>query len=54
MHSGLPTTQPGGGRAAEKLGRKDLLVNDMERFLKLAPDAPEAELARMILRSVKK
>lgn len=42
------------GLAAEKLNRKDLLVNDMERFLKLAPDAPEAERARMILRAVKK
>lgn len=42
------------GRAAEKLGRKDLLVNDMERFLNLAPNAPEADQARAILRSVKK
>ena len=42
------------GLAAEKLNRKDLLVNDMERFLKLAPDSPEAERARMILRAVKK
>jgi tetratricopeptide (TPR) repeat protein len=42
------------GLAAEKLKRNDLLVNDMERFLKLAPDAPEAERARMILKAVKK
>ncbi|MFL6198060.1 MAG: tetratricopeptide repeat protein [Thermoanaerobaculia bacterium] len=42
------------GLAAEKLNRNDLLVNDMERFLKLAPDSPEAERARMILRAVKK
>lgn len=42
------------GLAAEKLKRNDLLVNDMERFLKLAPDSPEAERARMILRAVKK
>ncbi|MEA2563853.1 MAG: Anaphase-promoting complex, cyclosome, subunit 3 [Acidobacteriota bacterium] len=42
------------GLAAEKLNRKDLLVNDMERFLKIAPDSPEAERARMILRAVKK
>ena len=42
------------GLAAEKLNRKDLLVNDMERFLKLAPDSPEAERARLILRAVKK
>jgi tetratricopeptide (TPR) repeat protein len=42
------------GLAAEKLKRNDLLVNDMERFLKLAPDSPEAERARMILKAVKK
>lgn len=42
------------GLAAEKLNRKDLLVNDMERFLQLAPDSPEAERARLILRAVKK
>lgn len=42
------------GLAAEKLKRTDLLVNDMERFLKLAPDSPEAERARLILRAVKK
>ena len=54
MDSGLAYAYFHRGRAAEKLNRKDLLVNDMERFLKLAPDAPEAELAKMILRSVKK
>lgn len=41
------------GLAHDKLGRKDLLVNDMERFLALAPGAPEAEQARAILRAVK-
>lgn len=42
------------GLAAEKLNRKDLLVNDMERFLQLAPNAPEAERAKAILRAVKR
>jgi tetratricopeptide (TPR) repeat protein len=41
------------GLAQDKLGRKDLLVNDMERFLALAPNAPEAERAKAILRAVK-
>ena len=37
-----------------EVGRKDLLVNDMERFLALAPGSPEADRAKMILRAVKK
>lgn len=41
------------GLTQDKLGRKDLLVNDMERFLTLAPNAPEAERAKAILRAVK-
>lgn len=41
------------GLCYDKLGRKDLLVNDMERFLLLAPNAPEAEQARAVLRAVK-
>lgn len=40
--------------AADKLNRKDLLVNDMERFLRLAPNAPEAERAKAVLRAVKR
>jgi tetratricopeptide (TPR) repeat protein len=40
--------------AQDKLGRKDRLVADMERFLALAPEAPEAEQARAILRAVKR
>lgn len=39
------------GLAADKLGRKDLLVNDMERFLALAPSSPEADRAKAILRA---
>lgn len=42
------------GLVHDKLGRKDLLVNDMEKFLALAPNAPEAERAKSILRSVKR
>jgi len=41
------------GLAQDKLGRKDLLVNDLERFLALAPNAPEADRARAVLRAVK-
>lgn len=42
------------GLVQEKLGRKDQLVGDMENFLSLAPDAPEAERAKAILRAVKR
>jgi len=54
MDSGLAYGYYYRGLAAEKLGRKDLLVNDMSRFVELAPNAPEAERARAILRAVKK
>ena len=53
MDSGLAYAYYYRGLAQEKLGRKDLLVNDMERFLALAPNAPEAERARAILRAVR-
>ena len=53
MDSGLAYAYYYRGLTQDKLGRKDLLVNDMERFLALAPDAPEAERARAILRAVK-
>ncbi len=42
------------GLAAEKLGKKDVLVNDMDRFLFLAPDAPEAVKARAIVQAAKR
>ncbi|HEV8629198.1 MAG TPA: tetratricopeptide repeat protein [Thermoanaerobaculia bacterium] len=41
------------GMVQDKLGHKDRLVNDMDRFLALAPDAPEADQARAVLRAVK-
>jgi tetratricopeptide (TPR) repeat protein len=53
MDSGLAYAYYYRGLAQEKLGRKDLLVSDMERFLALAPNAPEAEQAKAILRAVK-
>jgi tetratricopeptide (TPR) repeat protein len=40
------------GMAASQANRKDLTVNDLGRFLELAPNAPEAERARKILASL--
>lgn len=40
--------------AADKLGKKDLLINDMGRFLHLAPHAPEASRAQAILAAAKR
>jgi regulator of sirC expression with transglutaminase-like and TPR domain len=37
------------GLAYDKLGRKDLMVLDLDRFVKLAPGAPESERARAVL-----
>lgn len=42
------------GLAQEKLGKKDQLVIDMERFLKLAPKAPEATKAQAIVKSARR
>ncbi|MFQ5526724.1 MAG: tetratricopeptide repeat protein [Thermoanaerobaculia bacterium] len=39
------------GLAAGKLERKDILFNDLDRFVKMAPNAPEANTARQILAS---
>ncbi len=39
------------GLAAAKLNRKDVLFNDLDRFVKMAPEAPEAANARQILSS---
>lgn len=54
MDSGLAYAYYYRAIAQDKLGRKDQLVNDMNRFLALAPNAPEAEQARAILRAVKR
>jgi tetratricopeptide (TPR) repeat protein len=54
MDSGLAYAYYYRGRAQEKLGRKDLLVNDLERFVTLAPNAPEADLARAIVQAAKR
>lgn len=42
------------GLAQEKLGRKDLMVLDLDRFVKLAPAAPEADRARAILAAARR
>ena len=41
------------GLTWDKLGRKDKLLNDLDQFVKLAPNAPEAKTARAVLDSVK-
>ena len=41
------------GNAAGQVDRKDLLVNDLRRFVELAPNAPEAERARRILSTLR-
>jgi tetratricopeptide (TPR) repeat protein len=41
------------GLAWDKLGRKDNLINDLDQFVKLAPNSPEAKKAKAILSSVK-
>ena len=38
------------GIASEKLGRNDLLLSDLDQFVKLAPNSPEAKTARAILK----
>jgi tetratricopeptide (TPR) repeat protein len=42
------------GLAYDKLGKKAEAVVDMDRFLKLAPEAPEAGWARAVLRAAKR
>lgn len=38
--------------SAEKVDRKDLLINDLKRFLALAPNAPDALRARRLLEAI--
>ncbi len=40
--------------AQDKLGRKDQLVLDMEKFLALAPNSPEADRARAVVAAAKR
>ena len=49
MSSGIAYAYYYRGLSANEAGRKDLLVNDLDRFLAMAPNAPEAEQARRIL-----
>ncbi len=39
------------GLSAAKIGRKDLMINDLDRFLALALDAPEAATADKLIQS---
>lgn len=39
------------GLSHSRTGRKDLLINDLSRFLQLAPKAPEAPRARRLVQS---
>jgi tetratricopeptide (TPR) repeat protein len=41
------------GLAWDKLGRKDQLLIDMDQFVKLAPNSPEAKTAQAILAAVR-
>ena len=42
------------GLAHSKMGRKDLMIEDLNRFLTLAPNAPEAEAAKRIIASARR
>ncbi|HVR29366.1 MAG TPA: hypothetical protein VMS86_07495 [Thermoanaerobaculia bacterium] len=41
------------GNAAGQIDRKDVMLNDLRRFVELAPDAPEAERARRTLATLR-
>ncbi len=53
-NSGLAYAYYYRGLAQDKLGRKDQLVLDMDRFLKLASQAPEADKAQAIVKAAKR
>ena len=42
------------GQSAGRMGRKDMLIADLERFLELAPDAPEAPIAARTVASARR
>jgi tetratricopeptide (TPR) repeat protein len=42
------------GLAQDKLGKKDQLIIDLDRFVKAAPNAPDADRARSILKSARR
>ncbi len=52
MNSGIAYAYYYRGLAANEIGRKDLLVNDLDRFLAMAPHAPEAAQASRLLGSL--
>lgn len=54
MDSGLAYAYFYRGRVQGVMGRKDQQINDLNRFLALAPNAPEADEARALVRSVKR
>ncbi len=49
MDSGIAYAYYYRGLAADGIGRKDLMVNDFDRFLFMAPNAPEAEQVKRLL-----
>ena len=49
MNSGIAYAYYYRGLAADEIGRKDLMVNDFDRFLFMAPNAPEAEQVKRLL-----
>ena len=54
MDSGLAYAYFYRGRVQGVMGRKDQQINDLNRFLALAPNSPEADEARALIRSVKR
>ena len=54
MDSGLAYAYYYRALAQQGLGRNDRLINDLQRFVALAPNAPEAERAKSILSAMKR
>lgn len=51
MNSGIAYAYYYRGLSAAKLGRKDMLVDDLDHFIALASKAPESERARRLVQS---